>query len=45
MYSSPDRIGQIARDHHHEMLPPPGSASYARSAAAPLPGSPLSPAA
>jgi hypothetical protein len=20
MYSSPDRIGQIARDHHHEML-------------------------
>ena len=20
MYSSPDRIGQLARDHHHEML-------------------------
>ncbi len=20
MYTSPDRIGQLARDHHHEML-------------------------
>jgi hypothetical protein len=20
MYSSPDRIGQLARDHHHEMI-------------------------
>ena len=20
MYASPDRIGQLARDHHHEML-------------------------
>ena len=20
MYSSPDRIGQLARDHHHELL-------------------------